>query len=333
MQGQDASEVETWAVFVGHNVPMVGESSWPDSEESAQRLRDEAVVRDSAGLRRSDVIEYDEEGWDSRVYVVNGGEAVFKFPRTSEAKRQYRLEIDTLKLLQRAGGPVLTPTVKWEGPDLAYFGYEGIVGRQVSKLLATLRAEDKEAIGSSIGDFLKTLHGMQLPSARRITIEDEILNYRHKLRLARPALTQGLSVEEVRAVEAFFVEQLPAAMRDLGGQLRLSHGDLGPWNIIVSTTGAIGVIDFGDIGYQDVSKDFSGFGDRMVLHGAFDSYGADQLLRKKAALRIKAFPVLDIPFYLGKADRVGVRSCLNLVRRVIIGGNVTADDRFRRDLG
>jgi hypothetical protein len=99
----------------------------------------------------------------------------------------------------------------------------------------------------------------------------------------------------------------------------------------VSTTGTIGVIDFGDIGYQDVSKDFSGFGDRMVLDGAFESYGADELLRKKAELRIKAFPVLDIPFYLGKADHAGVQSCLNLVRRVIVGGNVTADDRFRRD--
>jgi aminoglycoside phosphotransferase (APT) family kinase protein len=222
--------------------------------------------------------------------------------------------------------------VKWEGPELSYFGYEGIVGRQVSRLLATLSPEDKDAIGSSIGDFLKTLHAMRLLSAPRITIEDEIVDYEDKLRLARPALAQGLSADELRVVEAFFVEQLPSAMRDLGGQLRLSHGDLGPWNIIVSTTGAIGVIDFGDIGYQDVSKDFSGFGDHMVLYGAFASYGADELLRKKAALRIKAFPVLDIPFYLGKADRAAIQSCLDLVRRVIIGGNVTADDRFRRDL-
>jgi hypothetical protein len=105
-----------------------------------------------------------------------------------------------------------------------------------------------------------------------------------------------------------------------------------PWNIIVSPTGTIGVIDFGDIGYQDLSKDFSGFGDHMVLHGVFDSYGADELLRRRRRLRIKAFPVLDIPFYLGKADLVGVQSCLNLVRRVMIGGNVTAYDRFRRDL-
>jgi hypothetical protein len=103
-EGADASELGTGPSFDRHNVPMIGESSGADSKASVQRLRDEAVVRDRTGLSGSDVIEYDEEGWDSRVYVVNGGEAVFKFPRTSETRRQYRLEIDTLSCFNVLAG-------------------------------------------------------------------------------------------------------------------------------------------------------------------------------------------------------------------------------------
>ncbi|MEO9175936.1 MAG: hypothetical protein ABI317_10535, partial [Gaiellales bacterium] len=73
--------------------------------------------------------------------------------------------------------------------------------------------------------------------------------------------------------------------------------------------------------YYDESKDFSGFNDELILRTALDAYGADDLLREKAALRIKALPVLDLPFSLGKGDQRGVDACLDLVRRRIVGAD------------
>ncbi len=83
--------------------------------------------------------------------------------------------------------------------------------------------------------------------------------------------------------------------------------------------------------YCDTSKDFSGFGDDAILNAALDAYGDDDLLGEKAGLRIRAFPVLDMPFYLGKRNQAGVDACLELARRTIIERRGTGTARFKRD--
>ncbi len=113
--------------------------------------------------------------------------------------------------------------------------------------------------------------------------------------------------------------------------MKLCHVDLGPWNVIVTATGDVGVIDFGDVGYEDPSHDFAGFGDDTILQAAFSTYGADYLLREKTALRIKAFPILDLPFYLGKHNETGVQACVDVVRRTLLDGDKSTVSRFLRD--
>jgi len=61
------------------------------------RARDESVIRREVGGTVE--IAYTDEGWDSRVYVVNGGEAVFKFPRAPDTIRQYKREIAAMRLV------------------------------------------------------------------------------------------------------------------------------------------------------------------------------------------------------------------------------------------
>lgn len=293
------------------------------------RHQDESVIR--LEFQHADDIAYTDEGWDSRVYIVNGGEAVFKFPRSPQVKAQYRHEIAALRMLEGIHSLVRTPRVRWEAPDLGYFGYDGIVGEQISRRIGDFDTVTKTKIGDSLGCFLRLLHAVDLTDAPTMTIEAEIADYDKKYRLATPALTAEFSETEMRTIEEFFQQQLPLDMRRLGGDLRLGHGDLGPWNIIVTPDREVGVIDFGDVGYHDASKDFSGFGNDTILNAAFDSYGADSLLREKAHLRIKAFPILDLPFYLVKHDPAGVRASLDLARKVFIQGETATDARFKRD--
>jgi aminoglycoside phosphotransferase (APT) family kinase protein len=294
-----------------------------------ERQRDESVIRRELG--HDGEIVFTDEGWDSRAYIVNHGEAVFKFPRSTQTAEQYRYEIAALRVLEGLVSPVRTPRVRWEDPDLAYFGYEGIVGEPLSSRIAGYDTQTKTNVGQALGRFVKLLHAVELPDARTTDVEAEISNYDEKYQLAKPALVAAFSESELPGIERFFLGQLPAEMRRLGGELRLSHGDLGPWNIIVSPTAEVGVIDFGDVGYQDESKDFSGFGDDTILAAALESYGADAVLREKASLRIKAFPILDIPFYLGKHNQAGVDACVDLVRRVILRREELPDARFKRD--
>ncbi len=83
------------------------------------------------------------------------------------------------------------------------------------------------------------------------------------------------------------------------------------------------MIDFGDVEYRDPSADFSALGDGAILEAALTAYDASDLLRRRAELRITAFPVLDLPFYVGKQDAAGVSGCVELVRKVVIQGRAS----------
>jgi aminoglycoside phosphotransferase (APT) family kinase protein len=293
-------------------------------------LADEVeLIRDLLDCDAEDIV-YDDQGWDSRVYLVDEGNAVFKFPRSPTAKDQYRHEIDTLELLDGGLSGVRVPVVKWKGPDLSWFGYEGFVGQQLSDVLATLPAQMRELLGSSLGGFLAELHRLNLPGAPEMHLEQEVSEYSEKFQLAKSILRHALNSNEYGAVEKFMNETLPTELERLGVEPLLGHGDLGPWNIIVTDNDQLAVIDFGDVGYYDPSKDFSGFGDERIFESALASYGDDALLREKATLRINAFPILDIPFYIGKQDESGIAACIELARRSIIEGDMN-DSRYTRD--
>ena len=289
----------------------------------APRLQELALVRQILRLDDHNNVEYDDDGWDSRVYVVNRGQAVFKFPRSLEAQMQYDREIRVLEALHTIDGPIQIPDVQWRGPDLQWFGYKGIVGQQLSSCLSDLDADTKRSIGGELGVFLRKLHTCRIDDLPAVSVEKEIAQYHEKYRLALPAFDE-LTPTERRVTQSFFLDVLPRQLRELGGELRVTHGDLGPWNVILSDHYQVGVIDFGDVSYQDPSKDFSGFGDDIILGTALAAYGADDWLREKALLRIKAFPILDIPFYLGKGNVTAVQVCLELVRRLIVHGEVSA---------
>jgi len=299
----------------------------PDTNEELRR-RDESIIRRE--LAHDAEIAYSDEGWDSRVYIVNGGEAVFKFPRTPEITDQYQHEIAALRLLETVDTSVQTPKLRWEGPDRSYYGYEGIVGDPLGARMRVLDESAKQDVGMALGSFLKTLHGLELPDAPRHDLDDKVRKYREKFDMAKPALERAFTPSEQARLEEFFTGELPIELQRLGGEIRLCHGDLGPWNIIVTPTEEVGVIDFGDVAYEDPCVDFSGFGDNSILQAAFDAYGADSWLREKTILRLRALPILDIPFYLGKHDAAGLDACLTFVRRVLIDDNLIADTRFQR---
>jgi Phosphotransferase enzyme family len=167
-------------------------------EEISRELRhqDKSVIRQVASLRPTDEIAFEDEGWGSRVYIVNQGSVVFKFPRSEAAREQYRHEIAALRLLATEDSPIRIPRVKWQGPDLTYFGYEGIVGEPLSRHIAELDEATKVELGTRLGAFLKLLHGAELEDAPTMTIDDEIAEYHEKYHLALPTLGHTFPTQE-----------------------------------------------------------------------------------------------------------------------------------------
>jgi hypothetical protein len=76
----------------------------------------------------------------------------------------------------------------------------------------------------------------------------------------------------------------------------------------------LGVVDFGDAGYYDRSKDFVGLEHADLLDAALCVYGDDSVLREKIAARQVALPVIELPFYIGKHDDAGLRRTLTRLR-------------------
>lgn len=272
-----------------------------------------ARVRSIAGLGAADHVLYDEEGWDSRVYVVNRGAIVFKFPRTPAARAAYADEVAIMQVLDGGDGRVVVPTVEWIGPDSSYLGYRGIVGRQLGRAGNALSADERKRVGHDLGRFLATLHGVELGGLRRVTVVDELDQFTAKFRASQDAIADEFSRAERRALDEFFSTRLPQTMQALGIDPATVHGDLGAYNLILGDDGRIGVIDFGDVAVVDRAKDFMGF-DAEMGDAAISAYGEREHLREKVEIRRLALPVLDLPFYLGKGDARGVAECVNRLR-------------------
>jgi aminoglycoside phosphotransferase (APT) family kinase protein len=265
-------------------------------------------------------VVYEDEGWDSRVYLVDGGAAVFKFPRSSEVRDRYETEIAFLRALEPLALPVWTPRVRWTGPDLSYFGYEGLPGATPT---ADTLAGDAARIGDAIGGFARVLHAQSPSGLRKVTIDDEVARLHARWDAAAPIVAEHFDGDERARLDAYYRETLPAALRRLGGDPRPCHGDLGPWNLVLADDGRIGVIDFGDVAIVDRSLDLCGLDHPVAFEAALAAYGEVPGLREKAAWRAAAALVMDLLFFAGKQDpdRMGV--CVERVRRIVLDNYFT----------
>ncbi len=296
------------------------------SQETPQAVIDQecSIIAVELSLSEHDAILFDDEGWDNRVYIVNGGETVYKFPRSPHVMQGYSIEIAALRMLEDIDNEVVTQRFKALDPENRYFSYKGIVGTQLSELLGSLDPEDKKRIGNTVGSFLKELHALDLCGAPVVTTDDEVKEYQSKYRLALPIIESSFSADEQSRIARFFLDLMPAEMERLGNELRSCHGDLESYNIVIGSDGTIGIIDFGNIGYYDQSKDFIDFGDDVVLQAALEAYGDSPLLRAKAAVRIMALPAIDLVYYMSKKDNQGIMLTIERLRALLLG----LPDRF-----
>lgn len=275
------------------------------------------LIQNILGLADVEDIEFNDIGWTSRVYLINNGQFVFKFPRTEDVKKEYIQEIAILSLLEGIPTDIQVPKVRWTHPNNDYLGYEGIVGNEFDQLNQSIDVAAKKNIGQAIGGFLKQLHSMDLDDARVMTIEDEIKEFQYKYGLCQAVIKSELTDEEQTKIKDLIENIMPSELLLLGGDPAPCHGDLGQWNIIVGENGNIGIIDFGDVGYYDRSKDFIGLENKETLDEALKEYGETDILRQKIAIRQKVLPILDLPFFVGKNDKPGIEKTLTKVKSAI----------------
>ena len=287
-----------------------------NQETTPQTIQKEIeLIRQLAGLDDTVTVEFNDAGWTSRVYLINDGEIVFKFPRREEVKKEYVWEVLAYELLSALNLSVRFPELCWRDPDFEYLGYKGVRGSNFDEIITNLPTPQKEVVGRSLGDFLRQFHQLDLVGANVITLEDEVAEAQEKFLMGANAITQKFTASEFENIKSFVCEKYPSQMLSFSFDKVLCHGDLGFWNIIYQGKDQVGVIDFGDVGYYDRSIDFAGMFDEVTLESALQTYGktSDELL-KKVELRMLLMPIVDLPFFLGKDDKLGIEKTISRIR-------------------
>lgn len=279
--------------------------------------RETNIVRKLTGCNDSDV-QLNDTGWTSRVYIIDSGKIVFKFPRTEAVKKEYIQEIKIYRLLEQMRTELQVPKLRWDHTDNDYFGYEGIIGKQLTPSINGLSLDTKRQLGKDIGQFLKQLHELDIDEPHVMTIEDEICQAQEKYARCVQVIQKSFTTEEVQKIDEFICQRMPSIMRELGEETRLCHGDLGYWNLILKKDASLGVIDFGDIGYYDHSKDFCGLKDETMLEAALESYGDDETLRQKIDIRQKFLPFFDLQYFTASHNGTEIKKTLAIIRTSLL---------------
>jgi aminoglycoside phosphotransferase (APT) family kinase protein len=219
------------------------------------------------------VDELIDTGWDSRAWIVDRV-WLDREPRRPEVAERLRAETRLMRWL----APLLPLPV----PDPVVVRSEPLRVRH-RLLLGRPIDPDVDAVGSALGSFLRSLHGVSTAEATRHgalhaaraqgCLAAELARMRSEV---LPLLGGGAAAEGAGLLEAFAAPP---------PSLALIHADLGPTHILVADGAVSGIIDWTDARIGDPALDLS-----WLLHGTPDgfakavaeAYGADDAIRRRA---------------------------------------------------
>jgi aminoglycoside phosphotransferase (APT) family kinase protein len=260
-------------------------------------------------------ITLNDSGWDSRAYSVNNGQYFVKFPRNDKIKGRYGYQIAALKLAATIDSPVRVSKVIWEEPNNTYFGYEGIQGMSLTDALPTLDASAKQTVGTALGKFLRQFHQLQLPEARYMGLEQETKQFQDWYQKGLHLSNKIFSEDEQKRLHEMVYDKWPAQLMTLGSVPALCHGDFHFSNILYSSRGEVGVIDFGDVCNADHSKDFADFEDEVIFDAVLAAYGSsDDKLLDKIRLREDTTRIITLTAQLMKNGGKAAQETIGKIR-------------------
>jgi aminoglycoside phosphotransferase (APT) family kinase protein len=251
-------------------------------------------------------------GWTVDTYEVDGGWIV-QFPRNDRAAERLRAQIATLPELA-AELPALVPEpthVDADAPAIAYRKIDGVALDEAPDGLWPER----------LGRFLYDLHLMppEYVGLRGATASEVRTAMRAELDGFRDRVLPLLEAEESADVDSRF-----AAFVDDDDLWRfapcLTHRDLGPEHVLVSSTGDLaGVLDWEELGVDDPVADFAWLLSEMPEEGerALSAYGGapDPAFRTRGAVRYALMPFHEVLHGLDTDQEGYVASGVEGVRR------------------
>ena len=253
-------------------------------------------------------IRFSDDGFLSRGYVIDGGRIVFKFKRNPDVS--YKNEIKMLKFVNSLSLNVNLQKIGWTSKDDSYLGIYGVIGKSLEPI--ELTNDDRKNYGKQIGAFLRKLHSTEYQDAERLSVKEEIKAWQERFERSKDLLPRYFSDEEIYKMNDFIYSFVPTKLSSLGEKMVFSHGDLGMGNIFVDESGKIGIIDFSESVYLDEAADFMDIEDDGLCEEALQSYGADENLIEKTAIRRAVRPMFVIGTYRNRPEKEIMRFVVKL---------------------
>ena len=260
-----------------------------------------------------DQIELNDEGYWSRVYIINSGELVVKFPKYDSVN--YNNEAMVLDLINSITPSVNTQKLKWLANDNRIIIFYGVRGTPISKL-ENLTIEQKQSIGNQIGTFLKQLHSLK-PDFSSQKLEEELQEYKNLYDDCADFYRRHFTVDEKETLDYLMYTSLPAARKNLGEKLVFSHADIWEPNILLDENGVVGIVDCSNAGYFDEAADFM-IDDETLRDFVLSHYGASETLRKKVSIKYDMSIIAGLGFGITLwGEAFIVEKWIPIIRKVI----------------
>jgi len=281
-------------------------------------LNELKIVKQLTGAD-DDRIEVSETGWTSRVYIIDGGKVVFKFPRNAKFREECKHEVAVLKLLKRRQFSLNVPVLNWTTEDNSYFGFYGVEGKPLGEVIDSLSEQQKVEIGTQIGDFIKQLNMIKdYGDMKAQTLDEQAKEYRDWYQKDRDLLKEFFCESELKTIDDFFEKEVPKSMKGVG-ELVFCHGDLDYNNTLINSKNQVGIIDFGDARLYDRSQDFRGIDDEVLREAMIKAYGDSEVISKAAAeTTSKMIDVLNMLYCIEHKDFVGIDNYLKRIKSKIL---------------
>lgn len=219
------------------------------------------------------------EGWDNKVFLING-KTIFRFPRRKVAVELMERENKVLNNLSTFA-TVNIPIPKYTGHPTARYpypfqGYDMIKG--ISAYQAQLSAQDRLASLATLSGFLKQLHSTDEVNARAIGAKPQVFDRTviNKIITALNERIVKIIARKICNVKADCFQEEIAIVQKLTlpyDDKCLVHGDLDCRHLIFNKSQLTGIIDWGDVGINNKSVDLA------VVWGFYPSSCHPQFLK------------------------------------------------------